>query len=204
VAAFLDLYTATLDEIWLVRALEIQTAMGSHFFDIQTGAFFDSDGADPQLKLRGHEFEDGVVPSANGTAATNLWRLAQYMMSEKLANQARTVLKAGWSLVEHYPLAASQLVSLAHQMSQPSTQELVIAGPTDHSEAATLRSNLGQKFLPYLTLGAALNDHNPAMKTFKLLAGKSNGTPAFHLCTNRSCLAPVTNAADVLKNIPLR
>ncbi|MEC7355975.1 MAG: thioredoxin domain-containing protein [Planctomycetota bacterium] len=73
--AFLSLYEATLDCLWLERAEVLAEGMIRKFHDAEKGGFFYNENLHGERLNRIKEFHDASLPSGNATAAQGLQRL---------------------------------------------------------------------------------------------------------------------------------
>ena len=92
-AALIDLYEATLNNEWLLKAIEIDTLMEKKFEDKTHGAFFMTPAGQKDLITREKPGDDGAIPSGNAIAAINLFRLYLYTDQKSYQQRAENTLK---------------------------------------------------------------------------------------------------------------
>jgi hypothetical protein len=87
IAALIDLFEATLDNEWLLKAMDIDTLMEKKFEDKTLGGFFMTPVGQKDLITREKPGNDGAIPSGNAIAAISLCRL--YVHTDQKSYQRR-------------------------------------------------------------------------------------------------------------------
>ena len=124
VAAFLDLYQATLQESWLSAAVDVQGTLDEFFLD-QTegggGGYFTSKEGDAQIILRLKDDQDGAEPSSNSVAAMNLFRLGRILNNPGYTEEAEKILRLYEERLQQLPNALPAMVEayLYHHQAEP-------------------------------------------------------------------------------------
>ncbi|KAI9893736.1 MAG: hypothetical protein M1814_005952 [Vezdaea aestivalis] len=111
--AFIELYLATFEEVYLRWADEFQETQIKLFYDRQKGGFFCTVPS-PDLILRLKSGVDAAEASPNGVSARNLYRLSSMLDDEEYGTLAkRTVQAFEAELLEHPGLFASMMGPVA-------------------------------------------------------------------------------------------
>ena len=74
-SAFIRLYEATFDEVWLSRANQLVAYALENFYDKNSGMFYFTSKLDPELVARKMEINDNVIPASNSVMANVLYDL---------------------------------------------------------------------------------------------------------------------------------
>ncbi|MBG7630462.1 MAG: thioredoxin domain-containing protein, partial [Bacteroidetes bacterium] len=76
--AYIVLYEATLNDLWLNTAKQLTDYTFDHFFDVERSMFYFTSDEDTDLITRKMEIEDNVIPASNSIMAKNLFKLSHY------------------------------------------------------------------------------------------------------------------------------
>ena len=111
----LQLYDATQDDKWLLRAREITDGMIDRFWDAQAGGFFMNRPAeDTPLMTRPKPSRDGALPSGNAVAVRVLAKLVERTDRLDYEEKANKTLAAFSEQIVQYPAAyATMLIGAA-------------------------------------------------------------------------------------------
>lgn len=86
---------------WLQWAIEMASILHDRF-KASDGAFYQTDGQDPNIILRKVQFADGAEPSGNAIHCENLLRLYQITLEPHYLDQAEDILRAVQKFVDNY------------------------------------------------------------------------------------------------------
>ncbi len=192
IAAFIELYQATFNEDWLLKARELAGYTQTHFFDKSSGMFFYTHNEHSNLIARKMEVGDNVIPSSNSEMAKNLYYLGQFFGDESLGNVARQMLLNVQKNVEdhlyYYPNWAMLQAAFAGGV-----YDVAIVG----NNAMDKRKELDQHYLPNtLLLGGKTEG------TLELLENKwVDGKTTIYVCMQKVCKLPVQEVKDALPQI---
>jgi len=163
VQAFLDLYTATLNESWLALAVDVQAAQDFLFLDQEKGGYFASKSGDSEIVLRLKDDQDGDEPSSNSVSAMNLLRLGKILNKKKYSLEAEKIIKLFNERLEQIPHAMPALVDAYLYMHQ-AEPILVITG--EPSSSNPVLSHIKSSHLPSHTIisgGPMVNSAHPVL-----------------------------------------
>jgi len=164
VQACLDLYTATLDEAWLVLAVEVQTTQDLLFLDKDKGGYFASKAGDPEIILRLKDDQDGAEASSNSVSAMNLIRLSKIFNNEEYQKEGENIFKLFHERLQQIPHAMPALVDalLFHHQGEP------LIAITDPTSSNPILSHIRTTHLPSHTLiaeGDLVKSSHPALSS---------------------------------------
>jgi hypothetical protein len=115
ITGLLDVYEASNDVQWLEWALALQEKQNELFLDEVSGAYFESVSNDASLLFRFKSIYDGVMPSPNAVAFSNLDRLSRLAFTGEqrigFSLQADKLLSSFATAVNQYPAAAASLLA---------------------------------------------------------------------------------------------
>ncbi len=189
---FLELHDATLDALWLERAIEVAGHMQADFAH-PGGGWFTSPKHGEDLGARRRDAADGALPSGNATAAWCLHRLSLLTGDTRWRDVADAAIAAHSAQVERWPPAFPMLL-MALDLALGPTQELVVAGSGPGADAMLVEARMGYRpNLVLLRAGSATAKVAPWTAEHKPVGGK----PAAYLCENKACKQPTTNAAEL-------
>jgi uncharacterized protein YyaL (SSP411 family)/aryl-alcohol dehydrogenase-like predicted oxidoreductase len=166
-------------------------------FDGGGGGFYDTASGHEDLIVRHRQGADGAIPSANAVAAGVLARLAAHLDRPAFREAAVRAIQAYGSAVAGHPRAfCTSLMVVDFLLGGP--VELVLVGRAGDARLEALAADLGRRYLP----NRIVAHRDPSAGPFPelpLLAGKEpvGGQAALYVCRNFTCLAPVTDAAEI-------
>ena len=212
--ACLDAYEATADLSYFKLAQSITDEMIAKFHDAIDGGFFDSERA-PGGKSLGvlatprKPLQDSPTPAGNPMAAIALIRLHHYTGDATYRDRAERTLAAFAGLAEQFGIfAATYGIAVAHFLGNP-IQVVIIAG--DDSETANqLRAAATAAFAFHkstllLTANEAMAENLPPTlaATIPHLPQLKSGRSFAVLCSGSSCQPPVTDAAELSRQLEI-
>ncbi len=151
VLGLLDLYEATFDAKWLIDARTLAMQMIDLFGDEQDAAFYLTTQDAERLIIRSKPAYDGAVPSGNSVAAFALLRLGLMTMDDKLTDRAAELIDTFSTQLTQSPLSLSAMLSALDLRIGP-TQEIIIAGDNDQTQAREMLKLIRNRFLPNAVL----------------------------------------------------
>jgi uncharacterized protein YyaL (SSP411 family) len=147
IMALLELYEATFDAKWLIKAKELSEEMIELFADNEQGGFFLTGKDGEKLITRTKPSSDGAVPSGNSIAALALLKLGRLTMNQKFIEQAGKVLESFSQQLKQSPSYSSAMLTALSFWLGP-TQEIVIAGNANAADTKQMLKLFRGKFLP--------------------------------------------------------
>jgi uncharacterized protein YyaL (SSP411 family) len=196
--AWVSLYEANFDAVWLERASALADTLLKHFADPTGGFYFTADDHE-QLIIRNLDLHDSSVPSGNAMAATALLRLGKITGNQEYLQAAEQTLQMAIDIMQRSPMAAGQLLVALDLFLGP-TSELVFIGDRTTPETKSLLADLRRRFLPRQVFVAHQNGESVPSVLQPLLEGKTTaGTsePQLFVCQNFACQAPAVGEQAV-------
>jgi hypothetical protein len=194
----IDLYGATFDPLWLARATELTEAMIAGFWDESDGAFFESPGGDPAIKVRMKDAFDGAELAGNSIAALVLVRLGRLLDRRDWLEKAERTFEYHSRRLSSYPAAMPQLMA-AIALAEGPNRHIVIAGRPDAADTRALLAELDRRHLPDETVLVADGGEGQralaALAPFVAALGTIEGRAAAYVCMDYACRLPVTDPA---------
>ncbi len=111
IQALLDLYEATLEREYLIKAYELNEVMINRFWDNETGGFFFTDREVLPMVGRSKNPYDQVIPSPNSVAVMNLLRLGSLKKDDSMKKKSEKILRLFYDFLLESPLGFSHLLS---------------------------------------------------------------------------------------------
>jgi hypothetical protein len=197
VEALTTLYETTFDRRWLTAANQLNDAFIQLFHDTAGGGFFFTAHDAESLIVRSKNTRDGVVPSANSTAALNLLRLAIHLRRPELRSLAEETLRTMSIMMSRGALERMQWAALFYYHP---AKEIVIVGQPDEPATQALINKTYERYLPNKVVAVGTEADAVAADALPLLKKKKRvkGRPALYICQNYLCKKPETDPA-VLK-----
>ncbi len=176
----LDLYEATLEDVWLTEARILAHDMLRLFRDPDSGEFTLTGYDAEQMPARVSSDHDGVTPSALARTAHVLYRLAWIDDQPELLESARTALKGLLSDIQLNPLGHLGALQVC---------TLLDSEPT----IATFSGNPGTP--EAFALNAALHSHS--IKGMIIRSENHPGSLSLSLCIPGTCFPAVATADEL-------
>jgi uncharacterized protein YyaL (SSP411 family) len=201
----LALYQATFDPRWFRAAQEIVDAMLDGFWDETAQVLHDTPSSGDHLIARPKDRWDNATPSGTSLACSALLRLWAYTGDARYESVARAELSQLAGLFADHALGFGELLSVLDFYLTP-TDGVAIVGPLTDPRTTALLEVMREPFLPN-AVTAAGDPTNPAtLEAIPLLEDRPlrDGVPAAYVCHGFICAAPVTAAADLAAQLPIR
>ncbi|MFQ5881526.1 MAG: thioredoxin domain-containing protein [Candidatus Methylomirabilales bacterium] len=200
VAALLDLFEATSEEVYLHAALEFHHKTLELFWD-EAGAGFFFTGKDQEaLLIRPKSSSDHATPSGCAVVVMNLLRLFSYTGEEEYRAKAGRTLRLFRDHLEQNPFGFGHLCSALDLYLNP-PPEIVILGHGGASDTQDLLRAVHRSYLPVKTLLVVEPGASTASPSLigSLLSGKGmqDGRATAYVCQGMRCSPPVTDPEEL-------
>jgi hypothetical protein len=200
----IELYEATFQVPYLETALELNTHMLDHFWDDHSGGlFFTSDDAE-DLIIRKKEVYDGAVPSGNAVAMLNLLRLARFTARAELEDRASSISKAFSKQIGEYPSGYTQFMVAVDFGLGPSYEVVIVGKPNADDTRDMLRSlrtfYIPNKIVVFRSSDAEQPEITRIADFIKNHTGV-NGKATAYVCQDYACKTPVTDIAEMRRQL---
>jgi uncharacterized protein YyaL (SSP411 family) len=199
----LNLYQVTFDLTYAEEATILQEQMLNDFWDEDRGGFFSTAEASNELPVRPKELYDGALPSANSIALLNLLWIARLTGDPKWEAKAHDQVRAFAGTVKAQPSAFTNFLIGLDFAIRPS-QEIVIAGEPEKTDAKNLLAALNLNFAPNKVTLVKSNQNAGRLAKF---AGYTdglqliNGQATAHVCKGFACKEPTTDIETMVDRI---
>jgi uncharacterized protein YyaL (SSP411 family) len=186
----IGLYEACFDETYLQIAKQLTENAISEFYDEKSGMFFYTAKSGEQLIARKQEIIDNVIPSSNSMMAHNLFKMGHFYDHKEYLNISKQMLRNVHPQIKTYGSGYSNWASLLlyHVFG---VYEIAITGIA----AEEKRMELEKFYIPNkILLGGSSG-------TLPLLKDKWASETKIYVCQNKTCLLPVIEVIDAIKQI---
>lgn len=188
--AFISLYSATFEDVWISKAKTFTEYTIEHFYDTESKMFFFTD-KDTELLTRKMEVNDNVIPASNSVMANNLFQLSKLFQNEDYLEKSKQMLSNLYEQMPVYGSGYSNWGILALSFTQP-FYEVAITG----KDAAQLRFKMAKDYHPNAIFAGGQSDALPFLYD-KSFTDKST----IYVCENFSCQAPTQSIEEALKKL---
>ena len=199
--ALLELYEATFEAGYLLKALEYQSHLRAYFRDDHRGGYYFIASDSEKLLKRPKELYDGAVPSGNSLAFLNALRLSRFTGDTALDEEAHEVYRAFAAVADATPTAFIQFLCGLDFAIGP-TSEIVIAGKEGARDTLSLLGALRKSFLPGKVV--IFRPESPVQTDIETIAPfvspltAVNSKATAYVCRNFTCSLPVNDTAEMM------
>jgi len=198
--ALLDLYQATFDAATFERARAVAETMIDRFGDPARGGFFTTSHDHEELIARRKDVGDHPIPAGSSSAALGLLKLSGLTGESTYSRKAEEVLKVLSPATARQPAAFGHLLQ-ALALYHSSAPELAIVWPETGSSAVAepLVEEARRRYRPNLVIAGGPDGSSspPLLRDRSPVANEA----AAYVCENFSCKAPVTDPAELGKEL---
>lgn len=188
--AFLKLYEATFDDLWLKEADALMAYSVEHFYDYDSGMFFFTSDEDPALIARKMEVNDNVIPASNSAMANNLFVLSHHYDRADYKQKSIQMLNNVIDKVASYPAGYSNWLNLFINQVYP-FYEVAIVG----KEATNKSVELHNTYVPNKMLcGSTKSSKLPLLEN-----RYTKGQTRIFVCENKVCQMPTEDSEKALE-----
>ena len=190
-SAFIRLYEATFDEIWLRRSEQLVSYSLENFYDNNSGMFYFTSKLDPALVARKMEINDNVIPASNSVMANVLYDLGTLLDKDNYKQRAIIIANNVRPDMQKYASAGyANYGNLILKEINP-YYEVAVVGKDAHTKAM----ELNQTYIPNkLLLGTSQSSE------MELLQKKYiQGSTMIYVCEHKVCQMPTSNIMKAQK-----
>lgn len=200
IRGLISLFEAGRGVEWLEWALQMTYIVKENFKE-EEGAFYQTDGKDPNIILRKCQFADGAEPSGNAIHCENLIRLYQLTGESSYINQARDILKAAQKYIESYAPGYCYHIMNLDRYYDRQAPTIVIALNNKEQSKEELSDILYQNFIPHKAIAWRRENDK---RLFELLPGINeqgpiDGKTAVYICREGACEKPLSDLSEIKK-----
>ncbi|MBN1216154.1 MAG: thioredoxin domain-containing protein [Candidatus Lokiarchaeota archaeon] len=192
----LELYEATLNINYLVKAINLNKELISFFWDSENGGFYFTPKDLKDLIIRQKEIYDGAIPSGNSIAILNLMKLYLITGDKDLMNMIEKMDKLFSKKIQKNPIAYTQYLIGIDYVLGPS-YSIVIAGKLENEDTNYIIESIKRKYIPNKSI-LLKNPMNNILKIDNIkYFNQINGKATAYICINNTC-KPATNDLNVI------
>ncbi len=182
--AFIRLYEATFDEVWLTRAEKLVRYSLENFYDKNSGMFYFTSKLDPPLFARKMEINDNVIPASNSVMANVLYDLGTLLDKEGYKQKAIIMANNVKPEMASYASGYANYANLMLKEIAP-YYEVAILGKDAHAKVM----QLNQKYVPNKLFLGSFESSEMALLQEKYVKGRT----IIYVCENKTCQMPTSN-----------
>ncbi|HRD55959.1 MAG TPA: thioredoxin domain-containing protein, partial [Parachlamydiaceae bacterium] len=202
IRACLELFEADLGTEWLKIALEMTTVLEENFKE-PGGAFYQTDGKDPNIILKKCRFADGAEPSGNAIHCENLIKLYQLTSEVSYLEQAEDILCASKKYLDNYPPGYIYHVMNLNKFYDKKAALLVIALDKENTYKKELEKEIYSQFIPHK---AVIWRHLDEKDLFRLIPYVKDLIPleertTLYICFEGVCQKPINQLSEMKEAI---
>ena len=174
--------------------------MIDRFADPARGGFFTTSHDHEELIARRKDVGDHPIPAGSSSAALGLLRLANLTGESSYRRKAEEVLKLLAPATARQPAAFGHLLQALALYHSPAP-ELAVIWPEEGAaaDAEELITEARRRYRPNLVVaGGPEGESSPPLLLGRKLVG---GLPAAYVCHSFTCKAPVTDPAELGKEL---
>ena len=178
---------------WLAWAMTIAQILEQQF-KVLGGAFYQTDGTDPNLILRRCQYADGAEPSGNAVHGENLLKLYQLTGDRNYLSQAEDILRAVKKFMDNYPPGYCYHVMNLQRYYDSHAPLIVIALNEKDEHRAEIIRLLASHFIPH----KGVVFYHPGDHLLEQLIPDiikqppQNGRTTMYICYQGVCKEPLT------------
>ncbi len=192
IQAQIQLYRATFDEGYLLKAKAMTETVIDQFYDSDKGLFYFTSSRQNDLISKPVEISDNVIPATNSVMAQNLHTLSIYFDDSRLREIAERMLYNVVDAMIAYGSGYSNWADLYLKKAAGSV-EVVITGPKSKERAAQLE----REYLPLITAAVARDASQLPLLHQRFIDHKT----LIYLCRNQSCDAPIESTETIIETL---
>jgi len=197
IQALLDLYEVSFDVQYLATARQLTDDMIQHFYDHDSGGFFDVSDQDEIVIMKTKESADFAEPNANAVAISNLLRLSHLLEKEQYHLLARESLNIFSMHMEEHPFSVPSFLTVL-DTALHSPIQCILTGERNHPLISDMLHEVHRRYIPTKIL--LLVDGIHSREELSAIIPIVN-EPVFHqtkvqafICENNVCRLPVSDS----------
>ncbi|MDA1082303.1 MAG: thioredoxin domain-containing protein [Gemmatimonadetes bacterium] len=192
--AYVAVYQATLERVWLDRARQLADACVQWFWVEADSVFFDTAHDHEALITRPRDVADNATPAGSSLAAELLLFMAEYFGDTAARRRAELVLASTSEALARMPVMLGHLLGAA-DMAVHGAVEVAVSGSLGSEATSTLLAAVSERYVPSLVLAAGEGAGVEGLPIFEGRGGEGQATA--YVCRGYVCGLPVTGAAEL-------
>jgi len=192
--AFITLYQATLNHLWLNTAKQLTDYTFDHFFNVETSMFYFTSDEDKDLITRKMEIEDNVIPASNSIMAKNLFKLSHYYSNNYYLKVSKQMLHNVKDKTTQYGSGYSNWLQLMCDFSG-NYYKVAISG----INAKEKLQEINQFYIPNKLIAGSEKQSN-----IPLMEGRFNKDETYiYICVDGACKLPETDTKKAIEQLKI-
>lgn len=203
IRSLISLFEADLGTEWLLWAKQLCDIVLNKLKAQDEGAFFQTDGSDPNIILRKCQFSDGAEPSGNAIHCENLLRLFQITNDPDYLDQAEDILRAVNKYLDSYsPGYSFHVMNLNRYYDRHAPTIVVALNEKDQDEEA-FRQVFYSHFIPHKTILWRRNNDKNLLDFIPFLQkqGPIDNKTTIYICHEGVCQKPINDRQEIFEAI---
>ena len=193
--AYIALYEATFNEMWLNTAKQLTDYTFDHFYDIERAMFYFTSNEDPNLITRKMEVEDNVIPASNSIMARNLFKLSHYYSNSYYLKVSKQMLSNVKDRTQKYGSGFSNWLQLMANFSG-NYYEIAIAG----ENAIDKLNKINKNYIPNKLIAGSVKKSN-----LPLMEGRFNESETYiYICVDGACQLPENDVKKAINQLKIK
>ena len=196
----LELYDATFETKFLVKAIELNKIVMKHYWDELNGGLFFTPDFGESLIVRTKEIYDSAIPSGSSVMMNNLIWLGRLTSNQEYENSADLLSKSYSENIKKSPQAFTHLLNGLDFAKGPSF-EIILTGKTIEDTKPFI-DELRSKYIPnkvLLVVTEQNKDQIEAVAPFLKNYSFDFSKPQAFVCKNFACELPVGSPDEMMK-----
>lgn len=189
--AFITLYVATSNEMYLIKSKELTDYALAHFNDSTSELLFFTSINDAPLISRQKEVHDNVIPSSNAVMANVLNQLYWYFEDENYLTHAKKMMLYFEQEMQSYGSSYSHWAQVYCSFVYPQKQVAIIGTNTI--------ANTSSFFESYFPNTLIYNTNKNSILPF--LKHKQNNQNSYFVCANKVCSLPLSTLSEAINHL---
>lgn len=194
IRGLLSLFDADCGSEWLEWAVELTEKVKEKFKD-ERGAYYQTDGSDPNIILRKCQFADGAEPSGNAVHCENLLRMHQLTLDTDYLNQAIDVLKGAKKYIDSYAPGYCYHMMNLNRYYDHGAPTIVVALDAQERYRDQLRDLIYSQFLPHKAIVWRREDDELLFELLPFARAQIpiDGKTTLYICHQGVCQQPLND-----------
>ena len=193
--AYIALYEATFNELWLNTAKQLTDYTFDHFYDTEKVMFYFTSDKDTNLIARKMEVEDNVIPASNSIMARNLFKLSHYYSNSYYLKVSKQMLNNVKERAQKYGSGYSNWLQLMANYTGD-YYEIAISGENAFDKLL----QINKKYIPNKLIAGSIKKSN-----LSLMEGRFNENETLiYICVDGACQLPENNTEKALNQLKIK
>lgn len=194
IRASIDLYTTTLDPIYINNAIELTDEALERFYNPNTGILY----LNEEGELDRYSYEsDGAYPSGTSIMIENLQKLYELTDIDKYINIAtklsKNILVKAMDYPHYYINTLSAIILWKKWI------EIVISPGLQEDTTNNFLQKISKEYMPNCTIIVKNNDYKHLPEHAKYIEQRNK--TLYYICKDRMCIKPTDDPEEALKTI---